>query len=628
MQPRVSPLVATLLLCSFLCATLALPANSSAQITQDQMMRRMASEDRSGQQAPRGEPPIRQNMTMEPQSAPATQEKDRTLPVTSVTVFKDGHALIVHEGLADVVDGKVVLDNLPTPVLGTFWAWTAQDGVSIKAVVSGYRKTFGTRDITDLHRLLAANVGAQILIGDQNNQESYWATIERVLTPPPQELDAANARRAQHFDAPQPGSPIVLLRTSMGIRPLHAGALTDVTFRELPNVTEKIDQLKPALTLRLAGTAAMPPQVKVGYMYVQQGLRWIPQYRLDLDGESTCRVQLQATLVNDLLDLHGARVKLAVGAPPFAFAGVVDPIALQGLVQAAHPELQLNNNRMSQQVDTARWRASGSFEQAQPPPVTVSGERVEDLFIYDVGTWDLAKDERIVIQVSTSQLPYQDVYKLGATFAPPAYLTAKLQNRQGPSPELAPPANPFEVTHDIRLTNTGTAPLTTGLALLMLEGQLIGQTQMTYVSAGSTQDIPIGKALDINVKVQEQEIDRQTGAGTWNGEQLTRMDMKGSVRLTNRMAKAARVEVVRYALGNPGEISHDGKIVSFPMVGSMIPLPVEIRDQAMGWWTQMNWPRWWWASNSVCQFRWEVTVQPGATEELTYSWNYLWSDVP
>ena len=48
------------------------------------------------------------------------------MPIKEVTVFKDGHAFVVHQGRAPVdAKGHVVLDRLPTPLLGTFWPYSA-----------------------------------------------------------------------------------------------------------------------------------------------------------------------------------------------------------------------------------------------------------------------------------------------------------------------------------------------------------------------------------------------------------------------------------------------------------------------------------------------------------------------
>lgn len=54
-----------------------------------------------------------------PVQAPAPSGQG--LPVREVTVFKDGHAYVLREKAVSGADsGAVVLDELPTPVLGTF----------------------------------------------------------------------------------------------------------------------------------------------------------------------------------------------------------------------------------------------------------------------------------------------------------------------------------------------------------------------------------------------------------------------------------------------------------------------------------------------------------------------------
>jgi hypothetical protein len=551
---------------------------------------------------------------------PAATQPSRSLPVKSVTIFKDGHALIVHEGLAPVEDGKVVFDNLPTPVLGTFWAWSAQDGMRIKAVLSGREKTLTKQDIFSQMELLRANIGAEVLVVDQTGSDTYWATIEKVLSPPaPADTDP---RRMEEYARGLRQDALVMFKTDHGIRLLRAGEIRSLTFRRPPSVETQTEVSKPALALHLSGLDASAKQARVGYMYVQKGLQWIPQYRLDLDGAGTCRARLQATLVNELVDLKETQVKLAVGSPPFAFADFTDPISLEPLLARIAPELSMMMSNRAQQVADMGEPRGGP---APPPevPDLAQGERVEDLFVFDLGSVDLAKGQRAVLQVAAMQLPYQDVYKVGAASAVPPYLASKLEGQRPPEQTDAQ-----EVTHDIRITNSGTAPLTTGPAMVLLDSRLIGQTQMTYVSPGSTQDLAIGKALDINVKVDEHELDRIRQATTWRNERLARLNMQGTLRLTNRMDKPAKIEAVRYVLGNPGEASHDGKIEAFPAFGNLPPMPKQVRQQAEAWWTRLNWPNWWWAVNSVCRYSWELTVEPGQTVELTYSWYYHWLDLP
>src|SRR5688572_5785285 len=67
-----------------------------------------------------------------------TQKELSRLPVREMTVFKDGHAYVVHEGKRPVdTAGRVRLDSLPTPVLGTFWAYSRDKAAALTAVTAG-----------------------------------------------------------------------------------------------------------------------------------------------------------------------------------------------------------------------------------------------------------------------------------------------------------------------------------------------------------------------------------------------------------------------------------------------------------------------------------------------------------
>ena len=57
---------------------------------------------------------------------PRSDSSTSHLPVKEVTVFKDGHAFVVQEGVLPTNEtGSVVLDSLPAPVIGTFCAYSA-----------------------------------------------------------------------------------------------------------------------------------------------------------------------------------------------------------------------------------------------------------------------------------------------------------------------------------------------------------------------------------------------------------------------------------------------------------------------------------------------------------------------
>src|SRR5262249_45564622 len=63
------------------------------------------------------------------------------MPVKEITVFKDGHAFVLHQGAMPVdATGNVVLDYLPQPVIGTFWPYSTTKNAKLTSVVAGRRK--------------------------------------------------------------------------------------------------------------------------------------------------------------------------------------------------------------------------------------------------------------------------------------------------------------------------------------------------------------------------------------------------------------------------------------------------------------------------------------------------------
>src|SRR5512139_3223583 len=63
------------------------------------------------------------------------------MPIREVTVFKDGHAFVLHEGrLPTDAAGNVVMDYLPMPVLGTFWAHSADPKARLTSAIASQQR--------------------------------------------------------------------------------------------------------------------------------------------------------------------------------------------------------------------------------------------------------------------------------------------------------------------------------------------------------------------------------------------------------------------------------------------------------------------------------------------------------
>jgi len=248
-----------------------------------------------------------------------------------VTVFKDGHAFVLHEGSVPVTQtGEVVLDSLPTPVVGTFWPYANDKNATLSSVVASRRVISEEREALDLRALLEANLGARVHVRETSGQE-YSGTVVG-LPERPADNDEIPAETNSSTPVTRKGN-VILIRTDKGTRVVNIEKIADVTFEQSPALTLKEKRFRNTLTLNLNWKNGKPTErVNAGMVYLQKGVRWIPSYRLTLDGNGNAAVELEATLVNELTDLENVTIHLVVGVPSFKFRDTLDPISLRRTV--------------------------------------------------------------------------------------------------------------------------------------------------------------------------------------------------------------------------------------------------------------------------------------------------------
>lgn len=560
------------------------------------------------------------------------------LPVREVSVFKDGHAFVVHRGTVAVDgEGEVVLRHLPAPVLGTFWAGATDEGVGVATVTASQSRIKVERTALSLKELIDANPGAEVLVTEfppaQRDPVPYEATI---LAAPVQTADELESL-APPGDGPKlpVTSDLVFLKTAAGTRIVPLARIQDLTFRADPAAKVGREEFRSTLTLRMIrrgvgdGVAKLAgAEAGVGLMYVQRGLRWIPSYRVELDGKGQARVWLQATLVNDLVDLDDVTCNLVVGVPTFALAGSADPIGLEQAAAKLAQAVNLDNgnrfgnfyaNSMMSQV------AGGAGGAPVPAPPEVggetAGEKAEDLYVFRLEHVTLAKGARMVVPVSVGSLPYREFFKLDVPFTPPAEFIQQIDPRQGA--EFARLLATPKAVHTIRLSNNGKAPLTTAPGLVMRDGRVLAQGMLTYTSPGAEVDLAVTTAVDIRVNKEERETRRVPNAQNWNGEQLARLELTGELTLKNLRGQPVDIEVVRHVFGNVESADHDGVVEQVNVLEDLSLLGQAAGPGGGPWSGRFSWPVWWRQFNGAARIRWQVRLDPGAETTLGYGWNYF-----
>jgi hypothetical protein len=565
--------------------------------------------------------------------SPAPLSALAKMPVKEVTVFKDGHAFVLHEGVMPTdAAGNVLMDYLPTPVLGTFWPYSADKNIKLTSVVASERKVLVERTALRLVEMLEANRGAEVIITEkpayQEKPVPYAATIIGIPRRSSQELEATSPPNSGE-KLPQKGD-VIILKTSDGTKVLPLDRIQDVTFKNDLKPTVGEEEFRNLLTLKLdwAGRNAAKT-ADVGLVYLQRGLRWIPGYKITLDNQGNANVKLQATLINELTNLEDVTANLVIGVPSFVFKETMDPIALQKeaaqlsgyFQQGDRSQLMTQNLIMTQSARMGERRGGVPSESpaADLGPEVTDSTRNEDLYLFTVKHVSLKKGQRLALPVAEYNLKYKDIYAVDLPFSPPTDVRMNLNNEQ--QAEMARLLSAPKATHKIRLTNNSSAPLTTAPALIIKDNRVLAQGMMTYTSSGGNVDLEITKAVDIQVAKSETESGRTPSATKFNGDFYSRVDLNGSIKLTNYRKETSEIEVTRYVLGNVTTASQNGEV-------RKINVMENDRYTSMGsyptWWGWYNWPSWWSQLNGVGRISWKVNLEPGKSLDLTYNWNYFW----
>jgi len=521
----------------------------------------------------------------------------QTLAVKELTAFKDGHAYVVREAaLLAEANGRVMLDELPIPVLGTFWPY-ATGGASVISAKAGKKDVKVKLSATTLLQIAKANVGKMVSL-DVGKDE---VMAGRLVAIPARKNDAT----------------ILLLRTKSGTRAVPLRRVRDLlVLGEYDDVIEE-EQVRNRIELRVNGGGE---NAKVGVIYVQKGFRWIPSYHIEIDGSGKAQVKMQATMVNDLIDLDGATVNLVVGVPKFAFAGMQDPIALQnGTPQVAtargYNESALFNNALSNSLMTQTAGYAPQNQNTASDPKIEQGEASEDLYVFPVSNVTLKKGERMIVPITSFEVPYRDVYRFDSAMAPPMEHRRNLQDQR--VIELARQLAAPKVRHVLRIENKSDMPFTTAPALVFSKGRILAQGHMKYTSRGATTDLVINTAIDVRVEAEEHESNRENNVRL-NGDKYNRIELTGSIKLVNAKSVPVEIEVVRRVLGHVDETDHDGTHQQLDLVQAWSD------SSRPAWWSWWSWPYWWFHHNGFGECRWNVTLKPGQKIELGAKWHYFW----
>jgi hypothetical protein len=548
------------------------------------------------------------------------------MPVKEVTVFKDGHAYVVHEGTLPTTDkGEVLLDQLPSPVMGTFWPYVQAGQGTLKSVTAASTKVNVEQTATNFRELIEANIGAEVLL-TEGTKPSYQARLLEVLSKKPAD---GPADRAVSYSPYIPPSTmfVVLAKTDDGTKAVPVEAITELKFRDKYNTKFSQEQQRNLLTMTITHANAVPPKnVNVGMAYVQKGLRWIPHYKIELNDQGKALVKMQATLINELTDLKDVTMNLVIGVPSFQFKDTADPMAFQQTMAAlgqyfqgdSNSNYSMSNGMMTQNVaGFGQGVAPQGPAFVQVPNDVVDPKQSDDLYVFTIKNITLAKGARMVIPISEQVLGYKDVYTLDIPYAPPQEM--RVHANTPAAAEYAKLMAEPKVMHKIRVANNNDQPFTTAPAMILKNGKIVAQGMMLYTSKGGAADITLTAAIDVKVTRSDEEKKRVAIPDKKADNVIpNQVYIESNLTLTNASGKPIEVEVTRFVLGNVDEKQPDG------VKATMLGLLEESADPRPLWWSYYSWPYWWVHLNGIGKFKFTMKMEPGKQASQQYTWTYYW----
>jgi hypothetical protein len=559
------------------------------------------------------------------------------LEVRSVTVFKDGHAFVVQEGKVPVnASGDVLFEQIPNAVMGTFWTYSPNTNTRIASVTAGQRIVDIEHTALNLRELIEANPNTQVTI-EETNSKHYEGIIEGFLTRSTEELIATSVPGT--LPPLSQKSDQLFIKTLSGTFILPIDRVASVIFKDNPKHKLRQPEYRNFLRAHIESATKHPAsEAEVGLTYVQKGIRWIPSYQIDLDDNSNAVIRLQATVVNELIDLTNVTMNLVVGVPSFPLANLADPMGLQQDAnqlshffqsQSASAQPFWNNranfannaNAFVSQVASQQLAPTAANNPDSTQNNLTDGIKNEDLYVFTLRNVTLKKNERIVLPISVQTIPYHDVFALTIPIAPPSEIGRSFSNDQ--QLEMFRLMNSPKVKHKIRLSNNGTQPFTTAPAMVFRNGKLLSQGIMTYAAPGAASDVTLTDAIDIQVKKTDSEVGRTPNALTINDNHYTRADIKGEIRLTNRRNKATEIEVIRNVVGTIDSADHDGKKTGLNWFESRESFSTSF-DSAYPWWNSYSFPWWWSQVNGIGKVQWNIHLDKDESIVLENAWHYFW----
>lgn len=300
--------------------------------------------------------------------------------------------------------------------------------------------------------------------------------------------------------------------------------LRDITF--VDGAPLEFKRMKDQIVFDARVTNDQNAKRTISLFYLTKGIAWAPQYRVETQKDGTLALEQTALVLNDWADLADVDVALYSGFPQFPLQNVPSPIDPNVQLDAFLTRINSLDARkgsgamMSQMVSNLALNARDESMNSETATSSGSSDGV-DIIERPIGKLSLKKGERAYLSVGkgTSQFnkivcwniaDARDEYgRLAASWDSRGYNASESslygRTTSGTTSALRD-GNRFEEPWDaIEFANPLSFPITTGPAVAISAGRIVGQNTLYWTNPKEKTLLPITKALSVRVSSIENE---------------------------------------------------------------------------------------------------------------------------
>lgn len=489
----------------------------------------------------------------------SAQKTVQLLQPTRLSIFKNGTFFIQREASITVNNQQFYIPAPQNVLLGTYWVMAGKEAPLHSIVVKSDSFRI-KKPASTLYHYLEANLGKEITLHRHTNNAELAKVSGKLL--------AFNKE-----------SDLLTVQTNDGKTWVASAA----DFNELVMGGNTDNQYWADSITDIAKVILQKPVAKtqVATLSLEKGIQWYPSYLLRINNAKEAQLEMKATIINSATAFTNTLVDIIIGSPEMFYGKQLDPVCSNYLSGDL-----LENQRMDNMQMMANFkRGAGDFAYSElndgaiDQPENKDGEKLEDLYYYQLGKLDLESFARVVVPILATDIAYEDIYTadLGSNSA--SFDTKKV----------------LDVFHGYRINNNTVAPFTTGSVLIVnQQEQPMAQAQLKYTPVKGSAEITLSKAIDVQLKNEEVEIKREENARTAGyNSRYDKVTYSGKISVVNLQNKKITLRIRK-------ELT--GVFLKTNTAGSN----KKIKDDG--------------SINPTSLLEWELSIEPGGKKEITYDY--------